>query len=253
MAQVVSVSNNKERAINIGGKTLRLSQFIGSTLSSDKSEFEARMNVIDSGIAQAIAAGRARVTDYVCYTAKALDGNTTQEIFEAKDQKEVGVCNINNRKLEASQYMLVTGIQILFGALPVDVAATANTPATYKTDNKSVKNACYGVIPATVDGKYVTGGTAGEIVTNPDLAIYNGEFEFKLDNKVLIPRTSLEVFNVAEGGDKKKMHGYYRLECPVMLTPQTDIIPQIWIPAGNSETAKKFAAKVSLHGVRVCG
>lgn len=215
MATSVTVSSNTERAISVNGKTLRLSPSVGTTNSTAKSEFEARLNNIDSTIATAVAEGKARITDYSLYTAKALAGNLNQEIFEAKDQKEVGVCNINNRKLEASQYMLITGVQVLSGTL-------AN------------------------EGDPVRGVEFGKI----SAALANGEFELKLDNKVLIPRSSMNLF-LTDGTDTKPYAGYYKLECPVMVTPQTDLIPQIWLPVGTTTT--NLAIKVLLHGARICG
>ncbi len=215
MAQSVTVSSGTERAIKIGDKTLRISPYVGSTLSTAKAEFEARLNAIDSSIAAAIANGKARITDCSLYTAKALAGNLNQEIFEAKDQKEVGVCNINNRKLEASQYMLITAVQVLAVELP-------NAGDDFKT-------AEFAKIPAR---------------------FANGEFELKLDNKVLIPRSSMQNF-VTDGPDTKNLAGYWRLECPVMVTPQTDLIPQVWLPVGT-DTAKTVL-KVVLHGARIVG
>lgn len=215
MAQSVTVSSGTERAIKIGDKTLRISPYVGSTLSTAKAEFEARLNTIDSSIATAVANGKARITDYSLYTAKALAGNLNQEIFEAKDQKEVGVCNINNRKLEASQYMLITAVQVL----AVELSAAGG----------DFKTASFGKIPA----KFA-----------------NGEFELKLDNKVLIPRSSMQNF-VTDGPDAKNLEGYWRLECPVMVTPQTDLIPQVWLPVGTDTT--KTVIKVVLHGARIVG
>lgn len=218
MAQSVTVSSNTERAISVDGKTLRISPYVGSSLSCAKAEFEARLNTIDSSIASAVANGKARITDFTLYTSKALQGNCNQEIFEAKDQKDVGVCNINNRKLEASQYMLITAVQVLKGNF---------ADKTVNSDN--LKQLEFGKISA-------------------DMA--NGEFELKLDNKVLIPRSSMQNF-YTDGPDSKHLEGYYRLECPVMITPQTDIIPQIWLPANTD--ASKIAVKVLLHGARIVG
>ena len=212
MAQSVTVSSNTERAISVDGKTLRISPYVGSSLSTAKAEFEARLNTIDS------ANGKARITDFSLYTSKALQGNCNQEIFEAKDQKDVGVCNINNRKLEASQYMLITAVQVLRGDFGTD---------TVNSDN--LKKLSFGKI---------------------DEVMANGEFELKLDNKVLIPRSSMQNF-LTDGPDNKKLTGYYRLGCPVMITPQTDIIPQIWLPANTK--ADKLAVKVILHGARIVG
>lgn len=215
MATSVTVSSNTERAISVDGKTIRLNPYVGTTFTCAKPEFEARLNAIDSTIASAIASGKARITDFSVYTIKALAGNLNQEIFEAKDQKQVGVCNINNRKLEASQYMLITGIQVLVGKLT-------------NADDFVGKVACSKI--------------------SKELA--NGEFEFKLDNKVLVPRTSMDIF-YTDGDDNHHLEGYHKLECPVMVTPQTDLIPQVWLPQGID--ASLLAIKVILHGVRVCG
>lgn len=185
--------------------------FVGTKIASGITEFAARLSKIDQNLAQAIKSGSVQVVDYALYTAVDLGTSTTVEAFQASDNKEVGISNINKRQLEANTYFLVTGIQILESTVAIG------------TSNTTLKNAVYGVI----------GNTVG-----------NGEFELKVGDKVLVPRNSMEMFKTPANTDK--LVGYYELDCPKLITPLTDIVPWIYLPAS---TASK-ALKIVLYGVK---
>ena len=64
---------------------------------------------------------------------------------------------------------------------------------------------------------------------------------------IIFPRNSCEIFR-SEGTENKKYTGYYKLECPKMLVPLTDIVPTLWLPSGVNK-----AVKIVFHGVRTNG
>lgn len=190
-------------------KQVRKNPFVGSKISSGKAEFEARLSAIDQSLASCIKGGSVHTVDAVLYASRYLGSETTIELMQSADAKKVGETNINKRQLEANTYMLVTGVQVLMAD-------------EIKSQN-DVKTAKWKTI---------------------DSSIANGEFELKCGDKVLIPRNSCEIFRTPDGYDGLK--GYHALECPKFLSPLTDIIPQIWLPAAATDKA----VKVVFYGVR---
>lgn len=187
-------------------KKVRRSGLVGTKISSAKSEFEARLNAIEATLRAAILGGTVNTVDSQIYSAKAI-ASSTQDLMESADAKTVGKTNINKRQLDANTYALITGVQLLQG----------------DTTSKTVEAAQYGII---------------------DEKIANGELEIKNGDKTLFPRNSCEVFRTT--GKTDCLQGYYRLECPKMLVPLTDIIPTLWLASTPANTA----AKIVLHGVR---
>ncbi len=184
--------------------------FVGTKIASGITEFAARLSKIDANLAKAIKSGTVQVVDYALYNVRNLGADTTVEAFQASDSKEVGITNLNKRQLEANTYFLVTGVQVLESATAID-------------NTHTLKNSEFGVIAADVA---------------------NGEFELKVGDKVLIPRNSMELFKTPANTDK--LVGYYELDCPKLISPLTDIVPWIYLPA----TTGNKALKIVLYGVK---
>lgn len=200
----------------VGNKAVKSHDSVGSILATDLSEFTSRMRQIEPNLAEALVNGQVKVVDSVIYSAKSLEASTTVELMEAADQKKVGFRNLNKRQLEANTYFLLTGIQLLVGT-----KANASDPES---------------------------SVSFSVMDDPKL--FNGEFELKQGDKILFPRNSMEIFRAASGIDRKPFAGYYRLECPKMLIPLTDIVPTIWLP---TQATANTVVKIVLHGVRTNG
>lgn len=192
---------------------VRRNPFVGTRISRDKAEFEARLRAIDPNLVKAIKSGSVHTVDCEIYSVRHLESDTTIELMQAADNKKVGLTNINNRHLEASTYMLVTGV-VLLSATDATNLSTAN--------EAKMAAAAYGVIPAS---------------------IANGELEIKTGDKVWYPRNSNQCF-VTTGTQKRA--GYRALECPKIIQPLTDIVPTLYLPAAVQNTA----VKIILCGVR---
>ncbi len=216
MATTVSVSNTTEATV-VGNKLIKKHDTVGSINSTDHSEFVARLGQIDETLASAVASGTVKLVDSIIYSAKVLSGSTTVELMESADQKKVGLRNLNKRQLEANTYFLVTGIQLLM-------------TSTLDSDNENP-------VPSS-EYTYISS------------LIANGELEIKQGDKIIFPRNSCEIF-LTDGPDRKPYKGMYRLECPKMLIPLTDIVPTIWLPSG--ETIPTVGLKIVFHGVRTNG
>lgn len=79
----------------------------------------------------------------------------------------------------------------------------------------------------------------------PPAVFLNGEFKMEVGNKIIVPSVSCEVFNTANETVKK---GYWKLDNPKFIPPQTEIIPELSIPAAAAATT---AVKLTLWGVQV--
>ncbi len=177
----------------------------GTSIATAKQEMEARLSAIEPNLANAVRSGAVHTVDFEMYTNRHLKSDTTIDLMQSSDTKKVGITNVNNRKLEANTYALVTGIQLL----------STNVQELADSDD-AVSTAAYGQI------------------SQPE--IINGEFELKSGDKVLVPRTSCQAF-VNPNSDRP---GYVKLQCPKLLPPLTDITPTLYLSKALTNTAVKL-------------
>lgn len=172
----------------------------GTTIATAKQEFEARLGFIEPNLKNALMNGTVQSVDFDIYATRDLKSDTTIELMQSSDSKKVGITNINDRKLEANTYALITGVQLL------SAEATGDDMLTAKYD----------------------------VISD---IIANGEIELKSGDKVLIPRSSCQRF-VTTGSDGLK--GYIKLECPKFLLPLTDIVPTLYLPKAAAGTSVRL-------------
>ena len=203
--------------------------FLGSKLASAKALFASLMAQVDKSVVEAIRDARIQVVDYALYVVRNLKADTTIELLQSSDSKEVGITNLNDRKLDVNNYVLITGIQLLEAAF--EKAASSVT-----TDD--LKKAEFGQISALVA---------------------NGELDIKMNDKVMLPRISCEVFRRgANSSANGNLVGYMPWECPKMIQPLTEIVPTLWLPisseqsttSGGTTTTTSKAVKFVLHGIK---
>lgn len=177
-----------------------------------RAEMEKHFGELPPHIKTALSKGELRLADTIIYSIKPATSKTIK-MFETQDDKEIGLRNISNAKLQKNQCLLVSGIIIL----------AAN--ATDATKDK-VMAAAYDKLEAFP-------------------AIANGEFSLKANKKQIVPETSNSVFKTSN------MHmvpiGYYKLANPRLIVD--DILIELTIELGTMEgltaTTNIFAG---LHG-----
>lgn len=200
-------------------------------LAGAKEEFVAKMGLVDKTMQQALLAQKVQIVDFSMYSARDIEANTTIELMQASDTKRVGVTNVNNRKLGANEYALFVGMQLM--------SATATVSSGVATDAQ-IASADYGFIGAN---------------------IANGEIEIKQGDRILVPRSSCEVFrNGANAVNDTTNHygfqrtaglaGYVAFDSPKMMSPLTDIIPTLYLPASTQNSTTHTLVKVVFHGVK---
>ena len=86
--------------------------FSNTKLATSKSDFLDVVNVLPERYRELVKQGAVRLVDRSFYSVKALENSTTKELMAASDTQKVGITNVNNRKMEASQYFLLKGIRI---------------------------------------------------------------------------------------------------------------------------------------------
>lgn len=199
--------------------------FIGSKLASAKAIFVSLLAQVEATVVEAIKSGAIQVVDYALYCVRALAADTSVELYQASDSKEVGITNINDRKLDVNNYLLITGVQLL-------EAVHTGSSAIEVFTKDLMKKADYGQISAL---------------------IANGELEIKMNDKVILPRISCEVFRRGsrQYGDSALV-GFMPWECPKMVQPLTEIVPTLWLPASTEDSTAKTtkAVKLVLHGIK---
>lgn len=195
--------------------------FVGSKLATAKAVFASMMTQVENTVAEAIRSGAMQVVDYAMYAVRELKADTSIELLQSSDSKEVGITNLNDRKLDINNFVLITGIQLLEASF-----SKAYTAVT----KEDLKTAAYGQISNVVA---------------------NGELDIKMNDRVLLPRISCEVFKRGSQtyGDSALV-GYMPWECPKMVQPLTEIVPTLWVPVATNDTAVAKAVKFILHGVK---
>lgn len=161
----------------------------------------------------ALANNVLRIVDTVLYATKPLNSDTTIELMKASDTQVAGITNVNNRKLEANNYMVVTGLRLQ--------TATVTT---------------------ATDAALAAADFSGAL--NPQVA--NGELELKVAGKTIMPRNSNRRFVT---GTSARWNNYFPLDCPKLIVPQAEIQPILYLNAATTN----IAARIELHGVRTIG
>ena len=158
-----------------------------------------------------------KIVDSVIYDQKYLANDTTKELMEASDTTQAGITNINNRKLEPLNYMVVTGIRLLSKTIS---PASAGNPTDAEIAAAALDTAAVGIL--------------------------NGELDILVAGKTALPRTSCRIFGNTDSHEGK---GYYQLESPFVIAPQAEIVPTLRVNAAVSSGNE--VVRIELLGARI--
>lgn len=174
--------------------------------ATSKAEFAARFDQLPAEIKSGLSNKTLQLVDRQLYSVKVPGANQQFELMTNDQTAVVGKTNLNHRKLEPNKWFMLTGIQML-------------------------------------EGNDATNDALGSQFLAPSEKICNGEFQLAIGGNVIVPRTSCEIFNNAHTTDR--LSGFYRLDNPKLLAPQTEIKPELWL------TGTVQAVKIVLHGSMV--
>ena len=184
----------------------------GANSKGSRAEMEKFFGELPDHIKAGLTKGELRLADTVIYSIKPVASKTIK-LFETQDDKEIGLRNISNGKLQKNQVLLVSGIIVLVG-----VSADATKDAIMATNYAAIE-------------------------TYP--AIANGEFSLKANKKQLVPETSNTVFKT--NNFHLVRSGYYKLDNPRLIID--DVLIELTIELGTQTgIAANTQVFVGLHG-----
>ncbi len=161
-------------------------QSAGNSSRGSRKDFESRINLLPKEVQRGLGTKSLQSVDISYYAVKDVSNSKVVKMLRDDDNKAVGYTNISSAKLEKGAFFLLHAIRLQYGLA-----------------DQGVSN------PLTVNFSIV-----------PDL-IRNGEFEFKANGAVLIPNTSLDVFNTK--GNNRLVEGTYILDNPKLIRDQQTI------------------------------
>ena len=182
-----------------------------------RSVMDEYISKLPSDIQGALKNGSLKIVDSVIYDQKYLANDTTKELMEASDTTQAGITNVNNRKLEPLNYMVVTGIRLLSKTI---TPASAGNPTDAEIAAAALDTAAVGIL--------------------------NGELDILVAGKTALPRTSCRIFGNTDSHEGK---GYYQLESPFVIAPQAEIVPTLRVNAAVSSGNE--VVRIELIGARI--
>jgi len=179
-------------------------------MNNPKREFKSNLSILPQEVQNAIQNRQLTLVDNVLYFTKALNNETTCELVKDSDTKVSGITNVNGGKLEAGNYMLLSGIRLRTATVAANADQAALAAASFSSLNAQVAN---------------------------------GELEITAAGKPLLPRSSNGRFVT---GNDVKWNNYFALDCPKLIVPQAPIRANLYMLASTGGTV---AARLELHGV----
>lgn len=195
----------KQRTINKLANT-------GAASRGSRAEMEKHFGELAPHIRESLAKGELRLADAMIYSIKPVTSKTIK-MFETQDDKEIGLRNVSNAKLQKNQALLVSGIYMLAG-----VSADGTKDKIIGTEYKGLE------------------------VFN---SIANGEFSLKANKKYIVPETSNMVFKTA--AFHQVPIGYYKLANPRLIND--DLLVEFTVELGSMDgIAANTYIYIGLHG-----
>jgi hypothetical protein len=184
----------------------------GGHSKGSRGEMERHFAELPPHIKEGLLKGELRLADSIIYSIKAVTSKTIK-MFETQDDKEIGLRNLSNAKLQKNQALLVSGIVLLAGT-----SADGSKDKIIATNYKGLED-----FPA----------------------IANGEFSLKANKKQIVPETSCNVFKTLNFHNIPV--GYYKLSNPRLI--HDDILIESTVELGTVDgIPQNTYIYLGLHG-----
>jgi hypothetical protein len=151
--------------------------------TGSRAEMEKRIRELPLSVQEGLKKGTLRFADTVIYATRLIE--KTLRMFQEKDNRDPGICNLTGARLQKDQCMLVTGINI-------------QPCITQGNSRAQILSALW----TTMEGI-------------PPLA--SGEFSLKIDRRMVIPETPNLVFKAEGDAMMGYTHSFYKLVNPVLI------------------------------------
>lgn len=194
----------KRKSFSQGKTSGQLVSLTESTTS--RAYFEMMKGQLPPEIQKKLEEKSYKAVDNVLYAVKDIENKQVINLFTSSDDKQAGKSNVNGAKLDAGVYFLATELIIDFGEF-------TNEPSD------------------------------SDFSMDYSAAIKNGEFEFQVGDKKLVPdQLSMEAFN-QEGITSVRSH-VLKLSSPQWIFPQSEMKPKLYLTvAGGAKQCVKFIVK----------
>jgi len=151
--------------------------------NSSRNEFEQKFDQLPKEIKEGLIKKRLQLVDTRFYIVKDIAGKGSIDIFQGTDNKNVGLGNIANQKLEKDNWFILSAVRMLYGE-----SAEGKEKANFK-----------------------------EL---PEI-IVNGEFELEAGQKKLVGLITNDVFDTRNRADLQM--GTYKFDSTKIIEPQVEI------------------------------
>ena len=151
--------------------------------NNSRQELEQKFSQLPKEIKDGLLKKRLQLVDTRFYVVKEISGKQTVDMFQGTDNKNVGLGNIANQKLEKDNWFIVSAVRMLYGE---------------SADGK--EKADYVILPAI---------------------ILNGEFELEAGQKKIVGLITNTIFDSRSRNEIQV--GYYKLHSTKVIEPQVEI------------------------------
>jgi hypothetical protein len=181
-----------------------------------RAEMEKFEKELPHHVQEELKKGKLRYADTIIYSVKPLASKTIK-MFETHDDRDLGLRNIANAKLQKNQCLLITGIQVYLFS-PNVAGPTATKDEILNASTQYIED-CRPLV--------------------------NGEFSLKANQKTIIPETSCRIF---PGQTQTGVQiGYYKLHNPRLVVDE--VLLEFTFELGTwSPSWKNSHVFVGLHG-----
>jgi hypothetical protein len=180
-------------------------------------------NEVTKDIKDLLDATKLKLADKGVYSIKQVDGKTTK-MFETQDQKEVGLRNVSNAKLDKQHYLLASAIIIKAGYVEVELGAN-DGQATDSQLISGAKAAKYFAIDEDGDNLSVTPdaditpATQNDVNADPFGGLLTGEWTLKANRKDIVHEVPMSYFQ--KESTTQFPVGYHKFDNPRLIPDDT--------------------------------
>lgn len=215
-----SRTKSARRSYTAGRKAATTPATLKNNLTS-RGEMMMRLSALPATVLADLKAGKLQMVDQVLFAVKDIDNQSQIDMFQASDDKKIGLTNLNRAMLPNGEYFLLSAIVVEYAE---GIAATANDAAV---EDPSLYNFGQNSLPAE---------------------IINGTIEMTQGSKIVLPEMSCGVF---DDNDSTKRSYLYRLNNPKLLKPGVEITPAINLVRAVKDGIHAPAVKISLVGTSI--
>lgn len=224
--RVLDAAAQAEQARDIQTKNKALASLLNppqpeTSTTSDLIRYMQRIYQLPVSAFRAFKQGQFRLVKEDLYSRLSLENQKEVELFVSGTSAKIGFRNLNSRKLPVNKYFMLGAIAIRYGEVTL-----ASLPTGATTAEEAI-------------------ALVGYDKPLPD-AVLNAELEILVEGETIQSKTPCNVFRA----ENNTYLGYVRLDNPVMIMPDREIKPKLYMPTSfTAGTGKMGVLEVTLIGM----